>query len=189
MERSTRGCRRIYGLAWMRGVWEKRRARLGREADEHVSVCSNHFASARWPRKAVCYSALACHISQHQQHNVVVVLLAYYLWLKETTPHLTAKQNLASTRQLSMPTLKSQAYFHSLLLSSSTMSTARPHTQVIVYRPLAGALLSAFAAAIVPSRKRSVSSSSALPTCTSVSPSMRMYSLGSAPAGGSLPGG
>lgn len=45
---------------------------------------------------------------------------------------------------------------------------------VIVYLPLAGARLSASAAAIVPSLSRRVNSDKALPTTTSVSPSIRM---------------
>lgn len=64
-----------------------------------------------------------------------------------------------------------------------------PTFYVIVYLPLAGARLSASAAAIVPSLSRRVSSDSALPTTTSVSPSMRIYSFGSCPGPGSFPGG
>lgn len=61
-----------------------------------------------------------------------------------------------------------------------------PHAQaahVIVYRPLAGARLSASAAATVPSRSSRVSSVSALPTATSVSPSISRYSFASPPGG------
>lgn len=62
-----------------------------------------------------------------------------------------------------------------------------PH--VTVYRPLAGARFSASAAATVPSRNRRVSSVMALPTASSVSPSISKYSFASAPGAGSLPAG
>ncbi len=59
--------------------------------------------------------------------------------------------------------------------------------QTTLYRPLAGALASLSAAAIVPSFSNLINSLIALVTTTSVSPSTRMYSLGFSPFCGSFP--